>query len=295
MSPSAYSGDVPIGSKSGQLTAGITSTQESVESGSSSALSMPFSFGSDRSASKNPTEPQQTPNDEPHPTQFHFVAEKDGATPPQNSKRPSSAVGTGFVVALQSPRGQQSKRQRTTPAAREDPCCSCSSSASCSERYCPCSIKRVPCTDCDPGSKRCTNTIAAHNLRIDKANRKANNTQAVKFRKHLGLEPRKKLLRIREKATTAGLSDDSDPLDLNNKKATPLFPVTGRGTTVSQNPAIGRIGGDASQSEEGNSASAGENLRTSTPSSGLDNTVIPIAANGQNGLNETRMEGGFCR
>jgi len=164
---------------------------------------MPFSFGSDRSASKNPTEPQQTPNDEPHPAQFHFVAEKDGATPPQNSKRPSSAVGTGFVVALQSPRGQQSKRQQTTQAARENPCCSCSSSASCSERHCPCAIKRVQCTYCDPGSKRCNSTTAAHNLWIDKANRKAKNTSVVRCRRNFGLEPRQILPQVQELATPA--------------------------------------------------------------------------------------------
>ena len=117
MSLSAILGDVPIGSKSGQLTSEIPSTQESVESDSSAELSMSYAFGSDKSTSKNPTEPQQTPNHEPRPTQFRFVAEKDGVYSQQKSKRPSSDVGAGFAVALQSPWGQQIKRRRTTPTA----------------------------------------------------------------------------------------------------------------------------------------------------------------------------------
>ena len=149
---------------------------------SSAELSMSYAFGSERSTSKNPTEPQQTPNYEPCPTQFRFVAEKDGVYSQQKSKQPSSDVGAGFAVALQSPWGQQIKRQRTTPTAREDPCCGYSTSALCSERHGPWVVSRVPCIDCDPGSKRCGNTTACHNLRIDRANRQANNTSSVKIR-----------------------------------------------------------------------------------------------------------------
>ena len=238
MSPSAFSGDLPIGSKSGQPTAGITNMQESAESDSSAALLMLYTFGSDRLASRNRPEPQQIPNDEHRSTQFCFELEMSNAVPPPNSKQPNSAVGVDFAVMLQSPWIFQSKRQRTMPVVREDPCCSCSASASCSDRRCPCAIVRVPCTDCDPCSKRCSNTTTSLNLWIDKANRRANSTTLVKFRKRFGLEPCQKLPRIQDLATPAGLSGDLDPLDLEITEATLLFPITG-GTTVNRDPAIG--------------------------------------------------------
>ena len=64
---------------------------------------------------------------------------------------------------------------------------------------------------------------------------------------------------------------------------------------MSRNPAVGWIGVTASQLEEANSAPTGENLQTSIPMSGVDNTVTPTEANGQNGLNVTQIEGGFCQ
>ena len=280
MAPTAASEDLPVEAKIIFQQSELSSTQESVESESSSDLSMPNDFATERLSINSQSDQSQTPHDNEHfPPPFRFKGGRH-ATPNHASKRTVNDACTGNFAEIKPPRKSQNKKQRTT-AAREDPCCPCSTSACCSERNCPCAKARRPCRDCDPGHKRCNNSTASHNHRIKAANRLADNASAGVLRGYFGLEKRKKLPYIQTTATPAEKTDESDPYDLANKTAKVLFPVTGREAIASKQPTTGSDGENAKQSEEEDPTHEGEEADVHT-----------TAANEQNEVDGTRPDGG---
>ena len=94
--------------------------------------------------------------------------------------------------------------------------------------------------------------------------------------------------------TPAGIFNHADPLDLLNNNATTLFPVTGRSETVNRDPTNERVGGNETQTEDGDSAPAGENTQLPLPATEPGNTVTTTVASEQIEVYGTQTEGGCC-
>ena len=112
----------------------------------------------------------------------HAHAKRTSQTPATTQPRWSSSLASR-------PTGD-GKRQKTA-SAREDPCCPCPISLTCSKHNCPCTKAQRPCQSCDPSCGRCSNTIDAHNAVIRKANHdNLPHSTSARFCAHMGLLPR---------------------------------------------------------------------------------------------------------
>jgi hypothetical protein len=143
------------------------------------------------------------------PAAFHFAT--DAASCHAHAKRASRTPATAhhrLYLSTASRVTSDGKRQKTA-SAREDPCCPCSISSTCTERNCPCAKARRPCRNCDPGRGRCTNTVAAHNAVIREANRdNLPRSASGRFRERMGLPPRPLIPLIAEPAERTGNDND---------------------------------------------------------------------------------------
>ena len=106
-----------------------------------------------------------------------------------SSKRTHDASHSSSATRAPPVRCGTGKRQKTTEA-REDLCCFCSVTSTCTSRNCPCAKAGRPCHSCDPGECfRCTNTVEALNRVIRAENTRRTSGIAARFRQRVGLAP----------------------------------------------------------------------------------------------------------
>ena len=169
---------------------GKTLTSSTWESAASTEAPSPstFIFGAETAITNHPI----GSDDGQHPAAaFNFVtaAASRHAHAKRTSKTPARPAQLRWSTSTTSRPTGDGKRQKTA-SAREDPCCPCSISSTCSERNFPCAKARRPCRNCDPSRGKCSNTVAAHNAVIREANRDNLPCSASgRFRERLGLPP----------------------------------------------------------------------------------------------------------
>jgi hypothetical protein len=125
------------------------------------------------------------------PAAFHFAtaAASRHARAKRTSRTPATAQPRLYLSNAY--RVTSNGKQQKTASACKDPCCPCSISSTCSERNCPCAKARRLCRNCDSSHGRCSNTVAAHNAVIHKANRdNLPRSTSARFRARMGLLPR---------------------------------------------------------------------------------------------------------
>ena len=188
---------------------GKTPTSSTRESAASTEAPSPstFIFGAETAITNH-----QLPSDDgQHPTaafNFATAAASRHAHAKRTSKTPARPAQLRWSTSTASRPTGDGKRQKTA-SAREDPCCPCSISSTCSERNCPCAKARRPCRNCDPGRGKCTNTVAAHNAVIREANRdNLPRSASGRFRERMGLPPRPLIPLIVEPTERTGVDNE---------------------------------------------------------------------------------------
>ena len=161
--------------------------------------------------------PSENNNDErlpPRPVAHGAAVAGDAASTREHTllmKRTLGVSHSSSATGAPPVRRGNGKRQKTA-AAREDLCCFCSISSSCTSRNCPCAKAGRPCHSCDPGEcNRCSNTIEALNRVIREENTRRTSGTGARFRRRVGreLEPTLPLHELGD-----ALSDDDDEDEL---------------------------------------------------------------------------------
>jgi hypothetical protein len=136
--------------------------------------------------------PSKNDNDEwlpPRPVAHGAAVAADAASPREHTflvKRTLGVSHSSSATSAPPVRRRNGKRQKTA-AAREDLCCFCSVTGSCTSRNCPCAKAGRPCHSCDPGEcNRCTNTVEALNRVICGENYRRTSGIAARFQQHVG-------------------------------------------------------------------------------------------------------------
>ena len=121
-----------------------------------------------RTSSYGTPSPSENNNDERLPPRPVAHGAADAASPREHTllvKRTLCVSHSSSATSAPLVRRGNGKCQKTA-AAREDLCCFCSVTGSCTSRKCPCAKAGRPCHchSCDPGEcNRCTNTVEALN------------------------------------------------------------------------------------------------------------------------------------
>jgi hypothetical protein len=124
-----------------------------------------------RTSSYGTPSPSKSNNDErlpPRPVAHGAAVAADAASPREHTllvKRTLGVSHSSSATSAPPVRRGNGKRQKTV-ATREDLCCFCSVTGSCTSRNCSCAKAGRPCHchSCDPGEcNRCTNTVEALN------------------------------------------------------------------------------------------------------------------------------------
>ena len=136
--------------------------------------------------------PSKNSNDErlpPRPVAHGAAVAADAACPREHTlltKRTLGVSHSSSATGAQPVRRRNGKRQETA-AAREDLCCFCSATSSCTSRNCPCAKAERPCHSCYPGKcNHCTNTVEALNRVIRGEKYRRTNGITARFRQRVG-------------------------------------------------------------------------------------------------------------
>ena len=229
-----------------------SSTRESVASTEAPSPST-FIFGAETDITNHPIPSDDGQHHPADAFNFAMAAASRHAHAKRTSRTPATMQPRWSSSLASRPTGD-GKRQKTA-SAREDPCCPCSISSTCSERNCPCAKARRPCQNCDPSRGKCSNTVAAHNAVIREANRdNLPRSASGRFRERMGLPPRPLIPLIVDPTQRTG---DDNELATTASPATQrhIRRVQRRNETQSTSSGASREGDEVAMSPDGGDTS----------------------------------------
>jgi hypothetical protein len=186
-----------------------------------------------RTSSYGTPSPSENSNDErlpPRPVAHGTAVASDAASPQEHTLHVKRTLGVSHSSSATSAppvRCGNGKRQKTA-AAREDLCCFCLVTGSCTSRNCPCAKAERPCHSCYPGKcNHCTNTVEALNRVIRGEKYHQTNGITAHFRQRVGraLNPPLPLFKVGDALPDDDEEDELEGIKNNNPPGNAELPV----------------------------------------------------------------------